>query len=271
MKKVLIGNYHEDITYKMDVDKIIPLLKVDYINPNQDEVDDDENINKKAYYHLYIVSPRMKHFFDIAEAIDYSNKNPKGTIFCFIDKGREIDQRFVRMRELINYGNENSPLVNDNTWYQEDEIKYLESVQKTIKDNGGRIFLTLEDAAKFLNKKKLIRDYFSLSFYLKKLINKLSFIKKYLPNKKDKQVDVQTENVDTLERISKDMKESEEKLCDNFFNLCMLKHPGLTPKDSIIIDKEMKNFKKTLKYKPLEDESSEKKISVLEVVNKINK
>ena len=89
-------------------DKLISLLKIDYFNPVVDDwtpdCQDEERRQKKICdLQLYVITPKMTGTFSIAELIDSSNKNPKGTVFMIIpeDGGLTYDEGQRRSLEAV--------------------------------------------------------------------------------------------------------------------------------------------------------------------------
>lgn len=115
--------------------KIIPMLKIDYFNPvmkswNKAAIEEEYNQkNNICDYGLFVITPEIRGYFSIAEAVDFSNKRPAGTIFCVLDETFENAKKF-------------SPV----------QAKSLNNVGNLIKRNGGQFFNSLEQVANYLNK-----------------------------------------------------------------------------------------------------------------------
>jgi hypothetical protein len=119
-------------------DKIIDKLKIDYFNPvvddwTEDDYEEELRQRKICDYLLYVITPKMKGVYSIAEVIDDSNKNPEKTIFCFIED-------------------------DGNNKFDKDQIKSLNAVGKMIINNKGKYFKTLNEVIQFLNNKKYIKE-----------------------------------------------------------------------------------------------------------------
>lgn len=128
-KKVFLGGTCNDSKWRK---KLIKLLDIDYFNPVVDDWTEDamtEEIKqrKKCDYLLYIITPKMKGVYSIAEVVDDSNKRPDKTIFCYLDKDEDKE-------------------------FDEHQIKSLEQVGKMIEENGGVFYKSLKDVADYLNK-----------------------------------------------------------------------------------------------------------------------
>jgi hypothetical protein len=68
----------------------------------------------------------MTGTYSIAEVVDDSNKRPKKTVFCFIDKDEGVEFSAV-------------------------QIKSLKSVAKMVVGNGATFCNNLDEVAKYLN------------------------------------------------------------------------------------------------------------------------
>lgn len=112
--------------------KIIKDLKIDYFNPVVDDWNADAIANEYLEknhccdFQLYIITPKMSGVFSIAEVVDSSNKKPKRTIFCILEK-------------------------DDNKTFDAFQKKSLEQVKELVKNNGSFVFNTLKECSNFLN------------------------------------------------------------------------------------------------------------------------
>lgn len=132
-KKVFLGGTCNDSDWR---EKLIDKLKIDYFNPvvpNWDDKAKERELKERetADYLLYVITPRMKGVYSIAECVDDSNKNPDKTIFCFLktdkdDKGEKIE-------------------------FEDFQINSLNEVGKLIVRNGGIWLKSLDEVAKKLN------------------------------------------------------------------------------------------------------------------------
>ncbi len=116
-------------------DELIPMLKINYFNPVvpdwTPECQEEEKKQKKiCKYQLYVITPKMKGVFSIAEVVDSSNKNPKGTILCVLNKD----------------GNEE---------FDDFQKRSLDAVMKLVQGNKSFVTKSISDAAKYLNNGKL--------------------------------------------------------------------------------------------------------------------
>lgn len=106
-KKVFLGGTCNGSTWR---DKLIPTLTIDYFNPVvadwTPECQDEEYRQKEiCEIHLYVITPKMTGVFSIAELIDSSNKNPKGTVFMILSE--DDDKKFdaTQLKSLHAVGN----------------------------------------------------------------------------------------------------------------------------------------------------------------------
>lgn len=114
--------------------KLIPILKINYFNPvvkNYDKETLEEEYNQKKIcdYNVFVITPDLRGYFSIAEAVDISNKKAKGLVFCVLNETFENDKKFTKA-----------------------QLQSLNRVSDLIKRNGGNIFSNLEDVAAFLNR-----------------------------------------------------------------------------------------------------------------------
>jgi hypothetical protein len=110
-----------------------PKLKIDYFNPVVDDWTEEDYQNElrereECDYCLYVITPKMKGTYSIAEAIDDSNKRPEKTIFCFVSQDGKDK-------------------------FDTEQLKSLNKVGVMVKNNGGHYLKSLDEVVKFLNKK----------------------------------------------------------------------------------------------------------------------
>lgn len=133
-KKVFLGGTCAESTWR---EKLIKKLNIDYFNPVVDDWNEEkqkEEIRQRETcdFCLYVITPRMKGVYSIAEAVDDSNKRSEKTVFCYLkDDGEDED------------GNKYK--------FSKEQLKSLDQVGKMIKDNGANFFDNLNDVANFLN------------------------------------------------------------------------------------------------------------------------
>jgi hypothetical protein len=123
MKKAFLGGTCNESTWR---ESLIPLLKIDYFNPvvkdwTPDCMQEEIRQRESCDYCIYVVTPRMRGVYSIAEVIDDSNKRPQKTIFAYLKKDR--DDLF---REIVEF--------------DKGQLRSLEQVGKMVERNGG-VFL----------------------------------------------------------------------------------------------------------------------------------
>lgn len=129
MAKVFLGGTVNGSTWRKE---LIPLLKIDYFDPVVDDWDEaafQRELLEREHcdYCLYVITPKLRGVYSIAEAVDDSNKRPGKTLFCFLneDQGLTFDSH---------------------------QLKALKKTAQMIEENGGKVFDSLADLASFLNK-----------------------------------------------------------------------------------------------------------------------
>ncbi len=75
---------------------------------------------------LYVITPQQKGFTSIASAVDYSNKFPNKLVFCILSECNDLK-------------------------FEGHLLESIRSVEDIIKDNGCRVYDSLEDVANYLN------------------------------------------------------------------------------------------------------------------------
>jgi len=128
--KVFLGGTCNESTWR---DKLIKKLEIDYFNPVVEEwteEDQKEELKQRGIcdFLLYVITPKIKGVFSIAEVIDDSNKNPDKTIFCYLDK-------------------------DDDEEFDKEMKKSLKAVADMVERNGAKYLDSLTEIANYLNKK----------------------------------------------------------------------------------------------------------------------
>jgi len=111
--------------------KIIPQLEIDYFDPIVDDWDEEAKeleLEKRETcdFLLYVITPKMKGVYSIAEAVDDSNKRPEKTILCVLDED------------------------GDKEWTKQQK-RSLESVKKMVAENGATVSEDLDKVVYLLN------------------------------------------------------------------------------------------------------------------------
>ena len=126
--KVFLGGTCAESKWR---DQIIPHLTCDFFNPVVPDWTPEcqkieEEQKKICDYHLYVITPKMKGVFSIAEAVNDSCKMGPKAVFCVT---KEQDDR---------------------DW-DKAEQKSLDAVGRLIRENGGTVLETLDQVVDFLN------------------------------------------------------------------------------------------------------------------------
>ena len=133
MKKVFLGGTCNESTWR---DRLIEMLEIDYFNPVVDDWTEEcyqEELRQREIcdYCLYVITPRMKGVYSIAEVVDDSNKRPEKTIFCLLTADVDDTGKVI----MFNPG----------------QLRSLDRVGRMVEKNGGKYFRELRDVAEFLN------------------------------------------------------------------------------------------------------------------------
>lgn len=126
-KKVFLGGTANNSTWRSE---LIPLLnkdKISYFNPvvkdwNEEAQQREEQEKETSDFRLYTITKEMLGFYAIAEVVDDSNKRPEKTIFCYLEEG-----------------------------FGKHQIKSLQATARLVKENGAKVFTSLEEVAEYLN------------------------------------------------------------------------------------------------------------------------
>ena len=132
MKKIFLGGTCNDSTWR---DELIPQLTCDYFNPVVDDWTEDDykeelKQREECDYCLYVITPKMKGVYSIAEVVDDSNKRPNKTIFAFLTE-------------------------DDKNEFDKDQIKSLDKVGIMVENNKGKYMKSLDEVATYINFKRI--------------------------------------------------------------------------------------------------------------------
>lgn len=116
-------------------DKLIPKLKIDFFNPvvpnwTEEAYKEELKQREQCDFCLYVITPKMKGVYSIAEVVDDSNKRPEKVVFHVI------------------------PNEGDNGFDKEQQ-KSLDKVGVMVEENGGTYIKSMDDLVKFLNSTRL--------------------------------------------------------------------------------------------------------------------
>jgi hypothetical protein len=112
---------------------LIPMLNIDYFNPvmkeyGKAEIEEEYKQKEICDYNVFVITPDIRGYFSLVEAVDISNKKPKSVVFCVLDETFENKKKFTKA-----------------------QLQSLDRVSDLIKRNGGNVFYNLIDVAAFLN------------------------------------------------------------------------------------------------------------------------
>lgn len=131
-------------------EQIMPQLMCNYFNPVVEdwtpecqEIEEQEKVI--CDYHLYVITPKMKGVFSIAEVVNDSMKMKDKCIFC-VTKEEDDDD------------------------FQQHELKSLKATEKLVATNGGTVLSTLGEVVAFLNDRYVETDCLGV-----KIINKSNY------------------------------------------------------------------------------------------------
>jgi Nucleoside 2-deoxyribosyltransferase like len=128
LPKIFLGGTCNNSKWR---DKFITNLnkeKYNYFNPIVDNWSEKDYQNELIEREncdicLYVITPEMSGVYSIAEVIDDSNKRPKKTIFCVINK-------------------------ENNKTFDNGQLKSLDKVGDMVKGNGGKYYKTIDELYK---------------------------------------------------------------------------------------------------------------------------
>lgn len=113
-----------------DIETFNPVVN----NWNEEAKRNEEYHKKNDDYILFVITPNIAGVYSIAEAVDMSNKRPDRVLFLYTKVDYNIDKGVTK--------------------FTDKQINSLEEVKKLIKNNGSKVFDSLEEASQFINTKK---------------------------------------------------------------------------------------------------------------------
>ena len=128
MKRVFLGGTCNGSNWR---DILIPKLKIEFFNPvvaDWTEAAQERELleRKQADFVLYVLTPKMRGVYAVAEVADDSNKRPEKTILCILTEDSEEIFDAVELRSLT-------------------------AVKDLILRNGAGFFSSLDLTAEYLN------------------------------------------------------------------------------------------------------------------------
>lgn len=134
MKKVFLGGTCNASTWR---EELAQMLKLDYFNPvvedwTEEAREEEERQKKVCDFCLFVITPRMKGVYAIAEAVQLSIQRPATTFFCVLHEDEDLK-------------------------FTEEQSASLEAVKKMIRYAGASVFGSLSEVAEYLNKDSAIK------------------------------------------------------------------------------------------------------------------
>lgn len=126
--KVFLGGTCNGSTWR---DELIPRLTIDYFNPvvddwNKEAQEEEERQKEICDILLYVITPKMRGVYSVAEVVDSSNKKPKATLLM------------IQQSE-------------DGIFFDEGQHRSLSAVCDMVDANGALVAFTWMDLIKKLN------------------------------------------------------------------------------------------------------------------------
>lgn len=117
--------------------KLIKDLKCDYFDPyveDWNEAAQKKELEKRENcdYVLYVLTPKLIGYYSIFEVVEDSCKNPKKTLFCYLEKDGEKE-------------------------FNKHQLKSFKAGAEMIERNGAKVFKSLNSIAEFLNNANKIK------------------------------------------------------------------------------------------------------------------
>jgi hypothetical protein len=133
MIKVFLGGTCNNSSWRNSLIPKLDKSKVEYMDPVVPDWTPEYQVKEEQYkktsdYNLYVITPKIKGVFSIAEATHDACKNPQKTVFCILTSD-EFD------------------------YFDKPMTKSLQATSDLIKNCGANVFESLDDVANFLNKR----------------------------------------------------------------------------------------------------------------------
>ncbi len=128
MKKVFLGGTTSDSRWR---DYVMPRLRIAFFNPvvptwNDAAYREELYQRENCDFCLYVITPRMKGFYSIAEVVDDSHVRPEKTIYCYLSEDGGIE-------------------------FEKPQHKSMIAIGKMIEKNGGKWCQNLDEIVDYLN------------------------------------------------------------------------------------------------------------------------
>lgn len=126
-KKIFLGGTANNSTWREELTSLLDSNKISYFNPivadwNEQAQQEEIRQRQTCDFVLYTITKEMLGFYAIAEVVDDSNKRPEKTIFCYLEEG-----------------------------FGKHQVKSLQATARMVKENGAKVFTSLEEVAEYLN------------------------------------------------------------------------------------------------------------------------
>lgn len=123
-------------------DYVIANINIEYFNPvvtdwNEEAHQQELYERRHCHFSLYVVTPKIKGFYSLAEVTDDAIKRPDRTLYCYLKEDG---------------GNE----------FTEDQLVSLDQIGKRVERNGGHWFQNLDQVIHHLNAAKKQSEDFEL-------------------------------------------------------------------------------------------------------------
>ena len=129
--KIYLGGTCNGSTWRDELKKLLDnsISVLDQVVENWTREKEKNNDKKySADFCAYTITPELNGFLSIANVVDFSNKFPEKCLFCYLSE----------------YGGKK---------FNAHQLESLRAIGDLIAKNGGKVFTTLEDLAKYLNHK----------------------------------------------------------------------------------------------------------------------
>lgn len=132
-KKVFLGGTCNGSTWRA---RLIPLLKTNFFDPVVDVWDEaaqerERTERERCDFCLYVITPKIRGMYAIAEVVEDAIKRPKKAIFCFLEE-------------------------EDGLQFDAHQIKSLKAVGELVRRNEAMWLENLESVARYVNGHELI-------------------------------------------------------------------------------------------------------------------
>ena len=127
--RIFLGRTVNDSTWRETL--IAKLQTKDYFNPvvpdwtaQAQRIEAREKARCK--YQLYVITPKMKGLYSVAELVDGSNKNPANTVGAFLKS-------------------------DDDATFDSDQWRSVTAIAALLRQNGTKCFFSIEEIASYFN------------------------------------------------------------------------------------------------------------------------